>query len=313
MMPNPFRQWSTPIDTPKFFTEGTYRNYLSPKDVVMTLPWGEKGSSMLWQAECGMCFRNVGGWTGVQRFSIRRWPIVGYFLGAPDLSDKETQFKAFVANTGVTTVIVDDAQPEAKHWNTLVSTLGVKPVTVEGVSLYKVSPNQLLDYRSAGGLTMEERALQQRFAKVITAADRFVSAGRNPATISEDSLIEQSELPADWRPSPLFADMHLRPWGNGGVAIELLGSPSALQIICDRYRSQASEVFLPFPLILDGTVNRSRFLTALNHLLLPRPAMPVDGESLRVLRFNFSRDQLHQVALMSAKYSPSTPLDQELQ
>ncbi len=300
MLPNPSVElWAQRVDTPRFFADGTYQQYLSRKDVVMTLPLGEKGSSMLWQADCDMCFRNVAGWTGVQRFAVRRWPIVNYFLGAPDLNDREAQLGAFVAGTGVTMVIVDDAHPDAKRWNTLVSTLGTKPVTVAGVSLYRINPQALRAHHNFSGLTMEQLALQQRFAAVATAADRYLSAGHDPTSITEDSLIDHAELPADWRALPIWADMHLHPWGKGGVAVELLGSPSALEVICNRYRSQASDVYLPFPLILDGTSHRSRLMRTLNHLVLPRPAMPVDGESLRILRFNFSGEQLHRVALQS--------------
>jgi hypothetical protein len=307
MMPNlSSRLWATPVDTPQFFADGTYSKYLSPKDVVMTLPWGEKGSSMLWQADCQMCFRNVAGWTGVQRFAIRRWPIVNYFLGATDLIDKEVQLGTFLANTGVTAVIVDNAHPEAKRWNTLVSSLGSKSIMVGGISLYRFNRDQLRDYQGRSGFAMEQQALEQRFAAVVTAADLYMSAGYNPAVINENSLIDHSRLPQDWRSGPLFADMHLRSWDKGGVAIELLGSPSALQIICNRYRSEATDVYFPFPLILDGTGNRSRLMLALNHLVLPSPAMPVDGESLRILQFNFSREQLHKVALLSANTNQTT-------
>ena len=74
MLPNPSAQfWATPIDTPRFFTDGSVARYLSRKDIVLTLPWSGGGRSMEWQAECGMCFRNVSGWTGVERFQVRRW------------------------------------------------------------------------------------------------------------------------------------------------------------------------------------------------------------------------------------------------
>ena len=77
--------WTTRVDTPQFFSDGSYARYLSPRDVVLTLPWGDQGMSMLWQAGCGMCFRNVAGWTGLSRFEVRRWPIVNYFIGDQDV------------------------------------------------------------------------------------------------------------------------------------------------------------------------------------------------------------------------------------
>ena len=96
MIPNPSaRFWASTMQTPAFFTDGTAQRYMSRNDVVLTLPWGIQGHSMDWQAECDMCFRNVAGWTGIERFAVRRWPIVNYFGGSRP-PEPELQLGAFL-------------------------------------------------------------------------------------------------------------------------------------------------------------------------------------------------------------------------
>jgi len=146
--------WTTRVDTPQFFTDGSYARYLSSRDVVLTLPWGDQGMSMLWQAQCGMCFRNVAGWTGLSRFEVRRWPIVNYFLGDEDVPEPELQLEAFLVHTGVNAILVQDASASSADFNALASRLHLSRVKVGGVSLYRVPAGAFADYREVSGVEM---------------------------------------------------------------------------------------------------------------------------------------------------------------
>jgi hypothetical protein len=308
MLPNlSASYWTSPVDTPEFFLDGSAQRNLSRADIVLTLPWGDRGQSMLWQAQCGMCFRNVSGWTGVDRFEVRRWPIVNYFNGSHDLAEPELQLKAFLANNRVTAVAVDDADPNAAGWKTLLAAIGVAPHEISGISLYKLSAALLADYRTPeySGVEMERRALQSRFAALVTAADRYLQSGADPERLTEARLVDLGLLPLDWKNSATtFSDMHVMPWKKAGVTIIELASKTALADILARFGDHANVVYLPFPRIVAGTDGLSPLALALRNALVRPRAMPIDGESMEFFGFAFDRDRLHQAAEYIARTQP---------
>ena len=308
MLPNlSASYWVTRVDTPAFFLDGSAQRNLTRKDIVLTLPWGTHGQSMLWQAQCGMCFRNVSGWTGVDRFEVRRWPIVNYFLGSRDLGEPELQLKAFLANNGVTVIAVDDANPAAPQWKTLLATLGADVRDVSGVSLYRLSAGLLADYRAPeySGVEMERRAIADRFAALVTATDEYFHSGSDPMRLSEQRLVDLALLPLDWRFEPMaFPDMHVMPWKNNGAIIVELGSNSAIADTLARFRDHANVVYLPFPRIVAGTDGMTPLALALRNALIPPPAMPIDGESMEFFGMAFDRERLHQAAQYIARTQP---------
>ena len=82
---------------------------------------------MLWQAASGMNFRMASGLTGFQPIEIRRWPVVNVFFGSRDLPEPELQLKAFIANLGITAIVVDASDPRAPQWKQLLSSLELTP------------------------------------------------------------------------------------------------------------------------------------------------------------------------------------------
>lgn len=308
MLPNLSAEfWASPVDTPAFFTDGSAAKHLSPSDVVLTLPWGSTGNSMLWQAECGMCFRNVSGYTAMERFEVRRWPIVNYLLGSRDLPDPELQLKAFLANNGVTVIAIDDANPDAARWKTLIATVGVESEEISGVSLYRLSPGLLANYREPeySGVEVERRAIQSRFATLVTAANNYLRSGHDPARLNDNELIDLSLLPDDWRRAPTaFSDMRVMPWGNGGAVILEMGSKIALADTVARFRADANVVYLPFPRIVAGTDRINPIARAIHNALLPPASMPIDGESMAFLAMAFDRDRLAKAAEYITRAQP---------
>jgi hypothetical protein len=308
MLPNPSSlYWTSRVETPRFFSDGSASRNLSRGDVVLTIPWGTTGQSMLWQPECEMCFRNVAGYTGTERFAVRRWPIVNYFLGANDLPEPELQLKAFLANNGVTAIVVDDSNRNAARWKTLLATLGVEPHPIAGVSLYKLDPALLADYRAPefSGVEMEQRAIQNRFATLVTATDAYLDSGRDPARLSENELMDLWLLPYNWKREPTgFTDLRVMPWGKGGAVIVEMGSKTALAETMARFRDDANVVYLPFPRIVAGTDGMSPFALAVHNALLPPAAMPIDGESMEFFGLAFDRERLHKAAEYVAHLHP---------
>jgi hypothetical protein len=249
----------------------------------------------------------VSGYTAMERFEVRRWPIVNYFLGARDLAEPELQLETFLANNGVTAIVIDDANPSAPRWKTLIERLDITPQEISGVSLYKLDRNFLTAYRAPeySGIEMERRALQSRFSTLVTAADDYIQSGRDPARLSYDELVRLSLLPYDWKSAPTaFADMGVMPWGAEGAVIVEMGSKSALADTIARFRDDANVVYFPFPRVIAGTDGMSPVALAVRNALLPPAAMPIDGESMRFLGLAFDRERLHQAAGYVARAHP---------
>src|SRR5208283_867206 len=86
--PNPHALfWVSPLDIPAFFTDRTYTTELEPREIILPLPWRQKGNSMYWQLQSDMYFRMAGGWTGIAPFEFTRMPIANYFYGGIDLPE----------------------------------------------------------------------------------------------------------------------------------------------------------------------------------------------------------------------------------
>jgi hypothetical protein len=310
MIPNlSARFWAATMQTPAFFTDGSAQRYLSRKDIVLTLPWGLTGHSMDWQAECDMCFRNVAGWTGMERFPVRRWPIVNYLAGSRDLPERNLQFGAFLANNGVTKVLVDDADSHAEEWNQLAASTGITAMRISGVSLYEIPRDALSHFEGLTGLEMERRATEIRFDDLLSASAAYFAAGNPLAAISPNRLVDLGFLPATWKRVPHgFYDTIVLPSSTHGVIIGELASPSAIENLIGRYRDRAERIYLPYPRIADGTGNSSSLSRLIHNALLPPAAMPIDGESMRFVGIEFSQIQL-RVAIRAPSHSERTGKD----
>jgi hypothetical protein len=106
--PNPDASfWVSKLEVPSFFTDGSYAKELSPREIILPLPWAQEGNSMYWQMQSDMYFRMAGGWTGISPFEFDRMPIVNFFQGDTDLPEPGDQLKAYVARFGVTAIVAD--------------------------------------------------------------------------------------------------------------------------------------------------------------------------------------------------------------
>ncbi len=268
LMPNlSARLWSTPVDTPTFFSDGLYRNYLAPGETVVIMPYGIRGNAMLWQAQTDMYFRMAGGWTGPVPAQFESWPIVHAFYRQAYLPNSDIQLKAFLANHGVSAVIVSDREKNA--WRSLLSTFGVTPVDVGGVSLYRIPPLQLAPYKNLTALDMERQADSTRFDALVVGANRYLQRGGTAAALNPSVAERLHLLPAGWLVGPplpphwgqdpeprLDRGLWLGPWSNGETGVGLAGSYPAVKPLIDKYRGAASRIYFPYPELLSATAHR---------------------------------------------------------
>ena len=118
---------------PSFFTDGSYRRYLTPgENVVVISRRGNAG--MLFQAYTGFYFRLDGGFINASLSDVSGIPGWVEDMSYPTplrISDFEEQARS--ARVGA--VIVEQAWSQT--WNYNFSKIGLTPVSVGGVTIYQ--------------------------------------------------------------------------------------------------------------------------------------------------------------------------------
>jgi hypothetical protein len=283
MLPNlSTRYWKVPFTIPPFFSSGLYRQYLSPGENVMVLPNPIYGDGIQWQVATRMYFRLAGGYIGISPLAppnYARWPIMAALYEVAGVPDAGDQFKALLAHEQVAAIIVSPlkyrfvdqfegygtsatwlhtplTEPESAALRDLLSTLGVQPLEVGGVTLYRIPSERLAPYLQVTALEMQQRYARARFEVLLSAADGYLAGGGKPETLNTQKPQLVSTAPR-WfggsgfptlNPNKMFqVQWALGQWHPGRVAIGVEGSFEALQPLIARYGPDSTGIYFPFP------------------------------------------------------------------
>jgi hypothetical protein len=134
--------WRGKHSDPAFFTGQTYRHHLKRDEIVVAIPYGWNGNSMLWQAQTDMYFRMAGGYlTSDVPVGYWREPVVRALLGEESGRITPERWRLplrdFLLRRRVGAVIL--AGGDSDVWRPVVESLGLRPRQVEGVLFYDVS------------------------------------------------------------------------------------------------------------------------------------------------------------------------------
>ena len=142
VVPPPPRGWTPAIPSlkpanalPAFITDGMYRRYLSPGEIVVIV--SHRGNAgMLFQADTDFYFRIAGGFINASLSSVDAIPLpveaLSYLTPAHQMN-----FEAYIQQAGVGAVIVERAWSEKWMYN--FGKLGMKGITVGGVTIYNAN------------------------------------------------------------------------------------------------------------------------------------------------------------------------------
>ncbi len=307
LMPNPSASfWASRVPLPQFFRDGTSHRLLSSDDLVLPLPFGQKGMATLWQASSGMNFRLVSGLNGLQPIEIRRWPVANVFFGSFDLPEPELQLKAFIANLGITAIVVDASDARAPQWRQLLSSLEITPNEIGGVLLYRINLDALHPYRAMKAIDLEQRADRARFEALVSAANRYFASGGDAATLSIPALEAAGLFPAGWNfdPAPnTYRDL----WSGqieGKVGLGIVGSESSLRPIINSFGGDGEKIYFPYPRLWSSEGERYSFI---RDLFAPQIWGSTSGESLQMMLLEFDPSHLRMLAARTAS-QPSLSL-----
>ncbi len=249
--PNPHASfWVSSLDTPAFFTDRTYASELEPREIILPLPWGQRGNSMCWQLQSDMYFRMAGGWTGISPFEFARMPVANYFYGGIDLPEAGDQLKAYVARFDVQAIIADPKEANFDSFKRTLDSLGVAGLYEKGVWLYKIPHDSFAPYAKLPAAQVEARANALRFDAILEAAGKYLADGHDLSKLSALELKRLDLLPLDWlvdaTPHAYF-DWAIGPAPGGKVGIIVVGSYEGVSPLIQRYRAVASEIDYPGP------------------------------------------------------------------
>jgi hypothetical protein len=251
--------WAAPAHTPAFITDQLYRAYLHEGENVLVIPYGANGNGMLWQAEAGLYFRMVGGWTGSAPRDFFRWPIIYTLYSGQLIPDYAAQLRAYLAAHAVHEIVVVEGTPGP--WPQLFASLETEPKRIGGVTLYQV-PERLLS--TAGGplapLEMERRSNLALAGSLIAAANHYVSRRIAIASLTPLDAEQRGLLPRYWggyvaseanaRQGLEFSTrtgLRLGPWEADTIGVGLIGSAQAIGPLIARYGSVAQRLYFPYP------------------------------------------------------------------
>ena len=128
---------ATPPTIPPLFTDGGYRHCLRKNEVVLALPFGARGNSLIWQANSGFWFRLAGGYiSNTVLPSFQRSP--GVASVATNRNPERitlADIRAFTHRAAVTSIVLDAA--DRGPWRELLARLG-PPRATGGVLIYRI-------------------------------------------------------------------------------------------------------------------------------------------------------------------------------
>ena len=274
--------WVRPVDLPQFFSSAAYRHYLAPAEVVLVLPFGWQSDGMLWQASTDMYFNQAGGYVSyvpLMPYEYTQWPITMGLYNIAGVPDAGEQLKAFLAGHSVSAIIVGDHRYQLTKFDggptpdvpvrvpigpiergeidRCLGALGIAPLEIGGIRLYRIPPQTIVPYRQLTALEMQRRAARARFDTLLLAAQRYLAQGRDPAKLTPQAVQALGLVPLDWfggKPFPEFSgnpvfntDSMLAASRSNTIEVGIQGSYVALKPIIDRYGAQTSAIYFPYP------------------------------------------------------------------
>jgi hypothetical protein len=131
---------------PAFFTDGTYRQYLSPGEIVAVV--SRRGNAaMLFQADTNFYFKVDGGFINASLSDVDALPAEFQLMGYPN-KERDQEFTNFLRQTQVGAIIVENAWSELWMYN--FGALGLNGTSVGGVTVYQTGDLTPVDLSRPG-------------------------------------------------------------------------------------------------------------------------------------------------------------------
>jgi hypothetical protein len=138
---------TTAADIPRFFTPGTFERYLSPNEIVLTLPAGVRDDGLLWQVSADMYFRLLCPRVGSIPQAFTGWSIIGDLYAQHVGRHFVEDLTRFLNVNSVRVIVLDEKKDQP--WRQIFAVAGWSATEVGGVLIYRVPSVKPLDSQSA--------------------------------------------------------------------------------------------------------------------------------------------------------------------
>jgi hypothetical protein len=142
-LPNPSGAfWTAHVRQPSFFTTSAYRQVIRKGDVALVFPYADRVSwSMLWQAETGFRFRQMGGHIGQAIIpSECKWAGDWESLAGGEPPGGAGGFRQFLLAHHVNVIVMAPATTAWPKRLIRASLPDVRPVRILGTTVYRLPP-----------------------------------------------------------------------------------------------------------------------------------------------------------------------------
>jgi len=267
--------WTTPVDTPAFFSTGEFKHHIAPGENVLILPFGDIGNSNIWQATTGFYFHMAGGYLGqppIPTEYLPFFPIVYDFFNLAESPLSSELLKMFLVQKHVSAIVVADEgahlwryrpqpgplSPEVTEFDSderttirsLFATLGVTPIQVGGVSFYRVPLERMNAYKAIDPSALGARIAAIQLDALVHAAEQYVSDGHRLSNLNPVEAQKLGLLPPRWVSGVAILDSHapiqnglvLTSMTNGDVLLGIIASQEILNRLVGSYRPYAKKV-----------------------------------------------------------------------
>jgi hypothetical protein len=201
---------------PAFITDGMYRRYLRPGEIVVILT-GRGNAGMLFQAASGFYFRIAGGYINASLTPTDAFPPQVVLL-ARETKTAVGEFDEYARSQGIGALIVEHTW--ARPWMRKLPRLAMHGTSVGGVTIYPMAPWLASQARLAG---LAHRA---HVAHLVHQAPRPRLAGvpgEGPSPDLEGAVVERGGVVDD--PGVAVVEEHRQRRPCGQAVRERLGEP----------------------------------------------------------------------------------------
>jgi hypothetical protein len=128
---------------PQFFQTALYKHYLSPGEDVLVIPFGERGNSMLWQADTNFYFAMPGGYisdaTPVSALADPEISVIfdGSTPGLIVPARNAPLLRTFLQRHNIRHVVIEPGYERA--WAPVLGQIAGAPDRVGGILLFTVT------------------------------------------------------------------------------------------------------------------------------------------------------------------------------
>jgi hypothetical protein len=263
------------IQYPAFISSRVYKQYVKPGENIVVFPtYGFGGfQGPLWQQKTDFYFnlsQEIAGGPPKELLSVQELKSVlfDFFYGDnysnPIFNNAyKYSFFSYLSRCDVGAIVLPEDYNNPKVQK-LLDFLNIKPIRVDGVVIYQINKNYI---NSALEKAHSEylKYFSDTFSTLFLSSQKFLSDGGDPSKLLPQNLEENGYLDKsfgyktgtanNWTNNGGWIGQWACPDGKGKCfGVGIVGNTNQLKPIIDKYKSQALQVFFPYPKLYNPNV-----------------------------------------------------------